>query len=78
MASSVEKRMARRRRIPLHPVDRRVVPLSSGFAFVGGHTNTLTLDGFGNLWIGDDITDGSLNFTGRPWRVPAASLTSIQ
>jgi hypothetical protein len=60
------------------PVDRRVAPVSSGFVFVGGHTNTLTLDGFGNLWIGDDITDGTLNFTGRLWRVSAASLTSIQ
>jgi hypothetical protein len=57
--------------------DRRVVQVSSGFAFVGGHTNTLTLDPFGNLWIGDDPTDGTLNFTGRLWRVPAASLTSI-
>lgn len=28
--------------------DRRVVPVSTGFAFVGGHTNTLTLDGFGS------------------------------
>jgi hypothetical protein len=59
------------------PGDGRVVQVSSGFAFVGGHTNTLTLDPFGNLWIGDDTTDGTLNFTGRLWRVPAASLTSI-
>jgi hypothetical protein len=57
--------------------DHRVVPISSGFAFVGGHTNTLTLDGFGNLWIGDDTTDGTLNFTGRLWRIPAASLAAI-
>jgi len=59
------------------PGDGRVVPVSSGFAFVGGHTNTLSLDGFGNLWIGDDTTDGNLNFTGRLWRVPAASLASL-
>ncbi len=59
------------------PADGRVVAVSSGFAFVGGHTNTLTLDGFGNLWIGDDTTDGALNFTGRLWRVPAAALASI-
>ena len=59
------------------PADQRVVPVASGFAFVGGHTNTLTLDGFGNLWIGDDTTDGTLNFTGRLWRVPSASLASI-
>jgi hypothetical protein len=60
------------------PVDGRVVPISSGFAFVGGHTNTLTLDAFGNLWIGDDTSDGTLNFTGRLWRVAAASLAAIQ
>jgi hypothetical protein len=60
------------------PLDHRVVPVASGFAFVGGHTNTLTLDGFGNLWIGDDTTDGTLNFTGRLWRASAASLASIQ
>lgn len=60
------------------PADSRVAPVSSGFAFVGGHTNTLTLDGFGNLWMGDDTTDGTLNFTGRLWRVSAAALISIQ
>jgi ligand-binding sensor domain-containing protein len=60
------------------PADRRVAAVASGFAFAGGHTNTLTLDGFGNLWIGDDTTDGALNFTGRLWRVSAASLASIQ
>ncbi|HYM60745.1 MAG TPA: hypothetical protein VEZ11_07620 [Thermoanaerobaculia bacterium] len=59
------------------PLDGRVVPVSSGFTFVGGHTNTLTLDGFGNLWIGDDTTDGTFNFTGRLWRIPAAALASI-
>jgi hypothetical protein len=57
------------------PADQRVVPVSSGFAFAAGHTNTLSLDGFGNLWIGDDPTD--LNFSGRLWRVPAATLASI-
>ena len=60
------------------PADRRVVSVSSGFAFVGGHTNTLTLDGFGNLWIGDDTSDGAFNFTGRLWRVPSALLASLQ
>ena len=59
------------------PSDRRVTAVSSGFAFVAGHTNTLTLDAFGNLWIGDDTTDGALNFTGRLWRVPAASLALL-
>jgi ligand-binding sensor domain-containing protein len=54
-----------------------VVPVSTGFAFVGGHTNALTLDGFGNLWIGDDPTDGLFNFSGRLSRIPAARLASI-
>jgi hypothetical protein len=60
------------------PADGRVVLVSSGFLFVGGHTNTLSLDGFGNLWIGDDTSDGALNFTGRLWRIAAASLATIQ
>jgi hypothetical protein len=60
------------------PADGRVVPISTGFAFVAGHTNTLTLDGFGNLWIGDDPTDGALNFTGRLWRIPAAALAALK
>jgi hypothetical protein len=59
------------------PADGNVIPVASGFLFVGGHTNTLTLDGFGNLWIGDDTTDGRLNFTGRLWRVPAALLRAF-
>jgi len=59
------------------PGNQHVTPVASGFAFVGGHTNTLTLDGFGNLWIGDDTTDGTLNFTGRLWRVAAASLATL-
>ena len=59
------------------PGDGRVVPVPAGFAFVAGHTNTLTLDGFGNLWIGDDTTDGALNFTGRLSRIPAAALATI-
>jgi hypothetical protein len=59
------------------PGDQRIVPVASGFAFVGGHTNTLSLDAFGNLWIGDDTSDGALNFTGRLWRIPAASLAAI-
>jgi hypothetical protein len=59
------------------PADGRVVLVSSGFVFVGGHTNTLSLDGFGNLWVGDDTSDGALNFTGRLWRIPAARLATI-
>jgi hypothetical protein len=59
------------------PADGRVVPVANGFLFAGGHTNMLTLDGFGNLWIGDDPSGGDLNFSGRLWRVPASRLASI-
>ena len=59
------------------PADQRVVSVSSGFLFVDGHTNSLTIDGFGNLWIGDDPSDGALNFSGRLWRIPASGLVSI-
>lgn len=59
------------------PADGHVIPVAAGFLFVGGHTNTLTLDGFGNLWVGDDTSDGQLNNTGRLWRVPAALLQSL-
>ncbi len=57
------------------PADGRVVPISSGFAFADGHTNMLTIDPFGNLWIGDDPSE--VNFSGRLWRVPAAVVASI-
>ncbi len=59
------------------PADGRFVTVSTGFFFVDGHTNTLTRDGFGNLWIGDDPSDGATNFSGRLWRIPAARLASI-
>jgi hypothetical protein len=47
------------------------------FAFVGGHTNLLQLDSQGNLWIGDDPSDGAANFQGRLWSISAAELASI-
>lgn len=47
------------------------------FAFVGGHTNMLQLDRLGNLWIGDDISDGNFNFSGRLWYIPAGALSNI-
>ena len=60
------------------PIDGHVVTVASGFLFVNGHTNTLTLDGFGNLWIGDDPSDGAFNLSGRLWRIPASRIASIQ
>jgi hypothetical protein len=59
------------------PIDSHVVPVSSGFLFVGGHTNALSLDPFGNLWVGDDPSDGAFNFSGRLWRIPVARLATI-
>jgi hypothetical protein len=59
------------------PADGRVVMVATGFLFVNGHTNTLALDGFGNLWIGDDPSDGALNLSGRLWRIPASRVASI-
>jgi hypothetical protein len=47
------------------------------FAFVGGHSNLLQLDRLGNLWIGDDISDGRLNFDGRIWRISSGALSTI-
>lgn len=47
------------------------------YAFVGGHTNLLFLDRLGNLWVGDDIGDGRLNFDGRIFYISAGQLSSI-
>jgi len=47
------------------------------FAFVGGHSNLLQLDRLGNLWIGDDTSDGNANFSGRIFYVSAGALSSI-
>lgn len=47
------------------------------FAFVGGHTNLLQLDRLGNLWVGDDPSDGVANFQGRLWYISAGALSSI-
>ena len=49
----------------------------SNFAFVGGNSNLLVLDRLGNLWIGDDTSDGKANFSGRIWYISAGALASI-
>jgi hypothetical protein len=41
------------------------------FMFVGGKSNLLTQDSFGNLWVGDDTSDGVGNATGRVWFIQA-------
>lgn len=47
------------------------------FAFVAGHSNLLMLDRLGNLWIGDDTSDGAANFSGRIWYLSAGALSTI-
>lgn len=47
------------------------------FAFVGGDSNLTMLDRLGNLWVGDDISDGTANFSGRIWYISAGALASI-
>lgn len=39
----------------------------SSFMFVGGKANLLTQDICGNVWVGDDTSDGVGNGTGRVW-----------
>jgi hypothetical protein len=41
------------------------------FMFVGGKSNLLTQDIYGNLWVGDDTSDGVGNATGRVWFIAA-------
>jgi hypothetical protein len=47
------------------------------FAFVGGDTNLLLLDRLGNLWVGDDVSDGRINNQGRLWYISAGLLSEI-
>ncbi|HEX7285185.1 MAG TPA: hypothetical protein VF532_03340 [Candidatus Angelobacter sp.] len=47
------------------------------FAFVSNRSNVLQLDRLGNLWIGDDISDGRLSFDGRLFYISAGQLATI-
>ena len=47
------------------------------YAFVGGHANLLLLDRLGNLWIGDDTSDGAINNAGRLWYISAGALATL-
>jgi len=47
------------------------------FAFVGGNSNLVQLDRLGNLWIGDDTSDGKANFSGRIWYIQAGALANL-
>ena len=57
----------------LNPTLQSSVP----YTFVGGHSNLLLLDRLGNLWIGDDASDGGINFQGRLWYISAAQLATL-
>jgi hypothetical protein len=43
----------------------------TSFSFVGGKSNLLSQDAYGNLWVGDDTSDGAGNATGRVWFISA-------
>jgi hypothetical protein len=43
----------------------------TSFSFVGGNSNLLTQDAYGNLWVGDDTSDGAGNASGRIWFIAA-------
>jgi hypothetical protein len=43
----------------------------TSFMFVGGQSNLITQDIYGNLWVGDDTSDGAGNATGRVWFIAA-------
>ena len=43
----------------------------TSFMFVGGKSNLITQDIYGNLWVGDDTSDGVGNATGRVWFIAA-------
>lgn len=50
---------------------------ASNFSFVAAKTNLLAVDPSGNLWIGDDTSNGSAIGSGRLWTVSAAALASL-
>lgn len=50
---------------------------ASNFSFVSAKTNLLDLDANGNLWIGDDASNGTVTGAGRLWTISAASLATL-
>ncbi len=47
------------------------------FSFVAGKSNLLSLDGSGNLWIGDDTNNGITTGAGRIWTIASALLATV-
>jgi hypothetical protein len=50
---------------------------ASNFSFTGTKTNLLTLDGGGNLWVGDDTSGTGAAGAGRLWTIGAAPLATL-
>jgi len=47
------------------------------FNFVPAKSNLLTLDAGGDLWIGDDTSNGTTTGAGRLWSIPQTTLASV-
>jgi hypothetical protein len=50
---------------------------AGGFAFVSAKCNLFQLDPSGNLWIGDDTSNGTVPGNGRIWTINSAQLASV-
>ena len=50
---------------------------ASNFSFVSAKTNMLALDSNGNLWIGDDPSNGTATGAGRIWTISASALATL-
>ena len=50
---------------------------ASNFSFASAKTNMLALDANGNLWIGDDPSNATVQGAGRIWTVSAAALATL-
>jgi len=50
---------------------------ASNFSFVTAKTNLLATDTSGNLWIGDDTSNGAAVGDGRLWNVPSTLLATL-
>ena len=50
---------------------------ASKFSFVPAKTNLLATDAGGNLWIGDDSSNGTAFSDGRLWTVPSTLLATL-
>ncbi|HLK66651.1 MAG TPA: hypothetical protein VKU19_24620 [Bryobacteraceae bacterium] len=50
---------------------------ASNFSFVSAKTDMLALDSTGNLWIGDDPSNGTVRGAGRIWTISAAALATL-